>query len=163
MAWNEQAGLAERYELWTVHRAGYGDSADVSDREDFELDARLLAPEVPPNAHIVGHSSGAHAALYLAALVPERIASLTVIEPPAYHLSPATKHLRDAYAAHFALEPTDWVDWLKEFFAIAQTPAPPDQVLRALEHNARVWKGFATVPWEAGLPLDEVAAARARK
>ena len=158
-AWTEQAELAQRWELWLVHRAGYGDSADVSPREDFELDAELLAPELPQGAHVVGWSSGGHAALYLAAAVPERVASLTLIEPPAYHLSAATAGQREAFAEHFARDPEDWVEWLKEFFAIARSPAPPDEVLVALEHNARVWKGFATMPWEADLPLAEVGAA----
>jgi pimeloyl-ACP methyl ester carboxylesterase len=159
--WSAQASLAERWELWDVHRAGYGRSAGVSSREDFELDAQLLAPHIPAGAHVVGHSSGALAALYLAAAVPERIASVTVIEPPAYHLVPETASLREAYSRHFALEPTDWVEWLRAFFAIAQTPAPPDAVLASLEGNARVWKHFATLPWEADLPLAAVAAAPA--
>jgi pimeloyl-ACP methyl ester carboxylesterase len=162
-AWGAQAELAERWELWLVHRAGYGDSADVSPREDFELDARLLAPELPQGAHVVGWSSGAHAALYLAAAVPERVATLTLIEPPAYHLSTATAGQREAFAAHFARDPEDWVEWLREFFAISQSPAPPDEVLAALEHNARVWKGVATMFWEADLPLAEVAATPAPK
>ncbi|MEA2123471.1 MAG: hypothetical protein QOI80_253 [Solirubrobacteraceae bacterium] len=159
VGWTEQAPLAERWELWDVHRAGYGRSAGVSPREDFELDASLLAPDVPAGAHVVGHSSGALAALYLAAAVPERIASLTLIEPPAYHLAPEAAGLREAYAQHFAREVEDWTAWLRGFFAIAQSPAPPDAVLAALEDNAKVWKGFATLPWEADLPLAAVAAA----
>lgn len=162
-AWGAQAELAERWELWLVHRAGYGDSASISDREDFELDARLLAPEVRPGSHVVGHSSGALAALYLVAAVPEHIASLTLIEPPAYHLAPEAAELRRAYGELFAREPDDWVGWLRDFFAIARSPAPPDEVLAGLERNAKVWKGFATLPWEADLPLDAVAGGSAAK
>jgi pimeloyl-ACP methyl ester carboxylesterase len=162
-AWGAQTELAERWSLWTVHRAGYGDSAAVSDREDFELDARLLAPELPDGAHVVGHSSGALAALYLTAAAPDRVASLTLIEPPAYHLAPEAAGLRSVYSEHFAREPTDWVAWLRDFFALAHSPAPPDVVLGKLEGNARVWKGFATLPWEADLPLDAVAGSAARK
>ena len=162
-AWGAQAELAGRWELWSVHRAGYGGSAGVSEGEDFELDARLLAGEVPPGAHVVGHSSGALAALYLTAAVPDRVASLTLIEPPAYHLAPEAAGLRQAYTEHFAQEPADWVAWLREFFALARNPAPPDDVLAGLEDGARVWKNFATLPWEADLPLDEVARAPARK
>lgn len=162
-AWGAQAELAERWELWTVHRAGYGDSASVSDREDFELDAQLLAPELPERVHVVGHSSGAHAALYLTAAAPDRVLSLTAIEPPAYHLAPEAADLRRQYAEHFAREPSDWVAWLREFFDIARSPAPPDEVLVRLERNARVWQSFATLPWEAELPLDLLAAAPARK
>lgn len=163
VAWGAQADLAARWELWLVHRAGYGDSAEISDRENFELDAQLLAPELPAGAHVVGHSSGAHAALYLTAAAPERVASLTLIEPPAYHLAPEAAELRSAYDEHFALEPDDWVAWLREFFALSQSPAPPDEVLAGLEHNARVWKGVATLWWEADLPLDRVAASEVPK
>lgn len=162
-AWGAQADLGARWELWLVHRAGYGDSAGVSDREDFELDAKLLAPELPPGAHVVGHSSGALAALYLTAAVPERVGSLTLIEPPAYHLAPEAEDLRRAYSEHFAREPEDWVAWLRDFFALARSPAPPDEVLAGLERNAKVWKRFATLPWEADLPLDRVAASGAPK
>ena len=162
-AWGAQDELAERWEVWTVHRAGYGDSAGLSDGEDFELDARLLAPVIPAGAHVVGHSSGALAALYLTAAAPDRVDSLTLIEPPAYHLAPETAELHSAFAAHFAREPADWVAWLREFFELAQSPAPPEEILAGLERNARVWRNFAVMPWEADLPLDAVAAAPARK
>lgn len=163
MAWAAQKPLAERWQLWIVHRAGYGASAKLSPREDFELDARLLAAMIPDDAHVVGHSSGGLAALYLTAAVPERVRSLTVIEPPAYHLAPEAAQLRARYAAHFADEPEDWLAWLREFFAIAHTPAPPDRILRSLRDNAKVWHAFATLPWEADLPLDSLATAPSRK
>ena len=163
MAWAAQQELAERWELWIVHRAGYGDSAQISSGEDFELDARLLTQEVPEAAHLVGHSSGALAALYLTAAVPERVRSLTLIEPPAYHLAAEAAELRARYAAHFAEQPDDWVAWLREFFAIARSPAPSDRILSSLEGNAKVWKAFRTLPWEAELPLEAVTASPARK
>jgi pimeloyl-ACP methyl ester carboxylesterase len=134
----------------------------VSDREDFELDAQLLSEQLPPSAHVVGHSSGALAAIYLAAAAPDRVESLTLIEPPAYHLAPETAGLLARYSEHFDAETTDWVAWLREFFVIAESPAPPDEVLAELARNAPVWKGMATMPWRADLPLEAVARGPAR-
>ena len=163
MTWLAQDELTARWQLWTVHRAGYGNSDGVSDGEDYELDARLLAPELPEGTHVVGHSSGAVAALYLVAAAPEKIASVTAIEPPLYNIAPEAEELRAAHDEHWEKPVSDWVQWLRDYFAMTTSPAPADPVLEALEPNAKVWKGFKAFPWNATPPYDEVAAAPARK
>ena len=163
MTWLAQDELTARWQLWTVHRAGYGNSDSVSDGEDYELDARLLAEEVPEGTHVVGHSSGAVAALYLVAAVPQKIASLTLIEPPLYNITSEAEELRAAHDEHWQNGTGDSKQWLREYFEMAKSPAPADPVLEALEPNVKVWRGFKAFPWNAKPPYDEIAAAPARK
>jgi non-heme chloroperoxidase len=61
-------------------RKGYSAAADAEDLAGF-IDTLNLAP-----AHIVGHSYGAFAALFLAARHPQMVRTLTLTEPPAMSL-----------------------------------------------------------------------------
>jgi pimeloyl-ACP methyl ester carboxylesterase len=163
LAWTEQAPLAERWTLIRVDRAGYAGSAALGDGEDFELDAELLAPALDAGTHVVGHSSGAVAAMLTAVRNPRAVASLTLIEPPVFHVaagdSAAARELLHRGQAHWARTDGDDVDWVRDFFALYDTPAPPDDVLEGLRENARVWRGFVKKPWEVDLPLGALTAA----
>jgi pimeloyl-ACP methyl ester carboxylesterase len=121
--WPQQLALAERWTLHIPDRVGYGASASLSDGEDFDLDAELLAPALPDGAHLVGHSSGALAAMFTAARRPEAVASLALIEPPAFHLAPEARELEEAAEELFDadLEP---VAFLRRFFEIFADVAP---------------------------------------
>jgi len=55
----------------------------TADRVDFEEHAHWVAERVRDGDHLVGHSYGGVIALLTAALVGDRLASLTVVEPPA--------------------------------------------------------------------------------
>jgi pimeloyl-ACP methyl ester carboxylesterase len=90
LAWGEQRILEERWTLVVPDRVGYGDSADLGDGEDFDRDAELIADDLDQGSHLVGYSSGSMAAMLAAARRPEAVASLTVIEPPAFHLAPGS-------------------------------------------------------------------------
>lgn len=155
--WPEQIVLAERWTLHIPDRVGYGASAELSDGEDFDLDAELLAPALPDGAHVVGHSSGALAAIFTAARRPEAVASLALIEPPAFHLAPEARELEQAAEELFDadLEP---VAFLRRFFEIFADESPPDEVLQPLAGPALVWRGFVRRPWQVDLPLAELAA-----
>jgi pimeloyl-ACP methyl ester carboxylesterase len=89
LCWSQQLPLADRFTLEMVDRAGYGRSRQVSPGEDLDADAPLVAGLLPDRAHLVGHSSGAVAAMLAAALRPEVVLSLTLCEPPAFQLAPA--------------------------------------------------------------------------
>ena len=86
--WAGLEGLSARWTLRYVYRRGYGDSpAPIDGRQDFEVDAADLAEVLPERAHLVAHSYGCHAALHATAAAPERVRSLTLIEPPLYFLN----------------------------------------------------------------------------
>jgi pimeloyl-ACP methyl ester carboxylesterase len=80
-----QPALAERYQLLTYHRRGYGDSAHVPEPaslSDQAADCRaLLAHLGIERAHVIGHSSGALMALQLALDAPQVVHSLILLEP----------------------------------------------------------------------------------
>jgi pimeloyl-ACP methyl ester carboxylesterase len=81
------------YRLIAPHRRGYGDSDPASppvSMEDLAADliGLLDALEIG-RTHAVGHSFGANVALEACRLVPDRIASLALLEPPlGFFLSP---------------------------------------------------------------------------
>lgn len=154
-AWSHQAPLAARWTLVIPHRAGYGDSAALSDGEDFDLDAKLLAPGLEPGTHVVGHSSGGVAAMLLAARRPDAVASLTLIEPPVFHLAPESAWLVDRSEELFGAD-RPVVDFLREFFELFRGPVFPDDVLESLAPSAEVWRAFRRFPWRTELPLDQL-------
>ena len=78
-AWRGQAALAGRWRLLMPYRIGYAPSRDDV-AEDFQRDAPLVAALLGDGAHLVGHSYGGLVALLAAALRPEALWSLTVIE-----------------------------------------------------------------------------------
>jgi pimeloyl-ACP methyl ester carboxylesterase len=73
------------YRVLAMDRRGYGASPDI-DRSDYAVDAEdiaaLLAEE--GGAHLVGHSYGGVVVMLAAALVPDSVKSLTLIEPGCY-------------------------------------------------------------------------------
>ena len=80
--WSGQRALGDRFELEILERPGFPPNPPV-DHVDFEEHAVLVADAVGDGAHLVGHSYGGVIALLAAALVPDAVRSLTVIEPPA--------------------------------------------------------------------------------
>jgi pimeloyl-ACP methyl ester carboxylesterase len=157
--WTAQLPLRERWTLVLVDRAGYGRSRDLSEGEDFELDAELLAPRLDEPTHLVGHSSGAVAAMLTAARRPGAVASLTLVEPPVLHLAPEAAELMATYDELWDDLDSEPVDWLQRFFTVSDEPAPPAKALRPLSAEVETWRRFVTRPWHADLPLDELAAA----
>lgn len=87
--WEALKGLSERWTLVFAHRRGYPPSPPAPDgRQDFELDAADLAPLLGSAPHVVAHSYGVLGVLIAAARRPDRVRSLTLIEPPLYYLVP---------------------------------------------------------------------------
>lgn len=70
-------------EHWFLYRRGYGPSAPAL-RQDWAQDGRDLLRLLPKGCHIVSHSYGGVGALVAAAQDPERVASLTLVEPPLF-------------------------------------------------------------------------------
>jgi pimeloyl-ACP methyl ester carboxylesterase len=85
--WGALAPLAARWSLAVVHRRGYPPSPPPpGGRQDFDVDAADLEPLLDDRPHVVAHSYGTLGALIATARTPERVRSLTLIEPPLAHL-----------------------------------------------------------------------------
>lgn len=83
--WVKQLPLATRFKLLMIDRRGYGRSPSAS-YIDYETDAADIADLLGSGAHIVGESYGAVGSLIAAGQRPERVLSLTVVEPPLFGL-----------------------------------------------------------------------------
>jgi pimeloyl-ACP methyl ester carboxylesterase len=87
--WGALAPLGARWTLASVHRRGYAPSPEPLDgRQDFNVDALDVLPLLASRPHVVAHSYGVLGALIAATRRPEDVRSLTLIEPPLYHLVP---------------------------------------------------------------------------
>lgn len=160
--WAAQRPLAERFRLHVVDRPGFPPNPPV-DRVDFERDAELVADLLEPGDHLVGHSYGGVISLLAAAARPDALRSLTVIEPPATQVAASDPHVA-TFAARGAelyesAKRDDPETFLRSFLAAVgsafdpPTPLPPDLAQGA--QALTVERG----PWEAEIPLEELAAA----
>jgi len=159
--WSAVQPLAERWELIVPNRGGYPPNPPL-ERIDFERQADELAPLLEGGAHLVGHSYGGVIALLMAARHPASVRSLTVSEPPAFAMARGNADADRVVAAldaFFADAPEDHAEFLRGFLARVGSavqlpePLPPD-----LEQGARALRAERP-PWEAQIPLDELAAA----
>ncbi|HEY7935384.1 MAG TPA: alpha/beta hydrolase [Solirubrobacteraceae bacterium] len=82
--WQALRPLSAHWRLVLVHRRGYPPSPPGP--HDFELDALDLAPLLESRPHVVAHSYGVLGALIAASSEPLKVRSLTLIEPPLFHL-----------------------------------------------------------------------------
>jgi len=160
--WAGQRGLAGRWELDVLERPGFWPGPPV-ERVDFEPDAQLVADRLGGGAHLVGHSYGGVICLLAAARRPEGIRSLTVIEPPAFDVARGDPAV-DAFVAGgerwWREGPTgDPEAFLRGFLGfVGSSAAPPSPLPPELEQGARTLIA-ERLPWEARIPLDELATA----
>jgi pimeloyl-ACP methyl ester carboxylesterase len=159
--WAAQRPLAERFELLVLDRPGFPPNPPV-DRVDFEADAALVAGLLEPGDHLVGHSYGSVIALLAAAARPERVGSLTVIEPPATKVAAGHPDV-DAFAAGGEALYADAAshspeEFLRRFLAAVGSPFdPPSPLSPELEQGAQAL-AVERGPWEADIPLAGLAA-----
>ena len=152
--WAGLEPLTTRWTLAFVHRRGYPPSPPG--RHDFEVDAADLAPLLDSRPHVVAHSYGVLGTLLAATRRPEQVRSLTLIEPPLFHLvpdDPEVAHLErlgdDFLREGLGADPST----LREFLRLAGAPniddGPlPEDVARGVRraHGGRL-------PGEARPPL----------
>ena len=158
--WAAQRPLAARFELLVLDRPGFPPNPPV-ERIDFETDAPLVAELLEPGDHLVGHSYGGIVSLLAAALRPDVLRSLTVIEPPCTRVAAGVPDV-DAFArAGMELYATarsgDPDEYLRRFLAaVGSEFDPPSPLPPELEQGARnlaIERG----PWEADIPLAALA------
>ena len=156
-AWRAQWPLAARWRLLFPHRPGYGDSPRAG-REDFAVDAPLIAELLGAGAHLVGHSYGGVVALLAAAERPGAVWSLLAIEPPlssAARGDPDVEAYEQAMRSLHAAPPADPAAYLRAFFSrIDSSVALPDPLPPPLAGLARHLQHSYRHPWEAALPGD---------
>lgn len=161
-AWASVQLLARRFDLVTPDRSGYPPNPPL-ERIDFELQADELAPLLHGGAHLVGHSYGGVIALLMAARRPDDVRSLAVSEPPAFALArgnPEVDALVERLDRHFTHGPRDPREFAEGFLALVGTGAQlPDPLPPDLEQSIRATMAERP-PWEAEIPLDELAETR---
>ncbi|WP_158607896.1 alpha/beta fold hydrolase [Nocardia panacis] len=159
-AFGEQQVLADRYRIVAPYRRGYRPSPDTA-RIDPDRDAAEIVELLGDGAHLVGTSMGGVIAMRAAALAPERVWSLTVIEPPALPNGagrPAADKLAAALRAHWAQSDlTDLETFAAGFLAALsmdmRLPSPLPEPLAEAVRNLTTER-----PWETGVPLEKLAA-----
>jgi pimeloyl-ACP methyl ester carboxylesterase len=159
-AWASVRSLAARFTLVAPDRRGYPPNPPL-ERIDFEIQAQELAPLLEDGAHLVGHSYGGVIALLIAARHPGRVRSLTVSEPPAFALArgnPEVERLVERLDEHFTHGPRDPRAFAAGFLELVGSNARlPDPLPPELEQVIRATMAERP-PWEARIPLDELAA-----
>jgi pimeloyl-ACP methyl ester carboxylesterase len=161
LCWHKQLPLADRFTLEMIDRAGYGRSQDVGPGENLDADALLVAGLLAEGAHLVGHSSGAVAAMLAAALRPQAVLSLTLCEPPAFQLAPGSAQAQQMGRdmEQQLCTTGDDAEWLRRFLAIVgRSVVIPDQLPPPLAQGVRAVRAVQRRPWEGDLPIDQLAA-----
>ena len=160
-----QPVLSDRWDVAVVRRPGFPPLPPLGpgDRVDFESDAALVADELGDGAHLVGHSYGGVISLLAAARRPQAVRSLTVLEPPAMDVArgdPAVDAFVDSGERLWRDGPTDDPEaFLRTFLrAVGSNYDPPSPLPTDIEQGARALIDERP-PWEARIPLDDLAAA----
>jgi pimeloyl-ACP methyl ester carboxylesterase len=157
-AFTPQLALAEKFRLVAITRPGYPGSAPT-EREDFDVDAQLVAELLDPGCHLVGHSYGAVVAALAAAQRPGAVHSLTLIDAACSEVARGNPVV-DAYESSMqrlvASPPSDPSAFVRAVFAILDSqmklPEPLPPPLAAF--GSRLYR--LRWPWEAVLPLERL-------
>jgi pimeloyl-ACP methyl ester carboxylesterase len=160
--WREQRTLADSYRLLLLDRRGFG-ASPPDGRVDFDRDADDVAALLGDGAHLVGHSYGGVVSLVAAARRPEAVRSLVLIEPPAFGVARGDEAVEELIrsidaAAREAQDPSEYrAAFLHAFgFPARVTPLAGDNLTAARASMSE------RPPWEAQIPLDEIAHAGLR-
>ena len=150
LTWRKQQALAAEFELVTPDRPGFPPGPPVA-RVDFDAEVPWLEALVRPGDHLVGQSYGGVIALLAAPRLP--LASLTVIEPPAFGVARGDPAVERWLEQASALPRDDPRTYVEAFLAHVGAPLRlPDPLPPALQQGA---EAFLTERWpsEAVIPL----------
>lgn len=162
--WQAQQPLSVAYEIITPDRLGYAvEAPDAPD--DPEADAVIISDLLGDGAHLVGYSVGAMVAMVAAVRDPTAVASLVLVEPPAFDLVRGRQDAEAFITAYEALRSgtDDAQRFLREFLIffgadpdeVAQIPDPWPEGLR----KAAVAQFTGAAPWDVPTPLHGLAEA----
>lgn len=159
--WREQRPLAEDYRLLLIDRRGFGRSP-ANGRVDFDRDADDVAELLEEGAHLVGHSYGGVVSLLAAARRPEAVRSLVLIEPRAFGVArgdeAVERLIQNIQAAAAVDDPVEYrAAFLRGFGFPGGRVQLEGEALAAASASMR-----ERPPWEAEIPLDELARRRSR-
>lgn len=149
--WAAQRPLAERFELVVPNRPGFPPGPEI-ERVDFEADAAWLERYLEPGTHLVGQSYGGVISLLAAARRRELVASLTVVEPPAFGVArghPAVEEFIER-GREITGDPEAY---LRAFLDLVGSPQPAHPLPPGLLQGARMLI-VERPPWEAEVRLD---------
>ena len=156
-----QRQLAERYRLVVPHRPGYPPNP-ASDRIDFDSQADVIAELIEPGTHLIGHSYGGVISMLAAARAGDRVATLTLSEPPAFGVARGDPAV-EAFIAErggIANQEEEPRDFLVRFVAaVGSSFVPPDPMPPSLEAAVRATMAEPQ-PWEAEISLAALQALR---
>ena len=160
-SWSAQDALADEWNLVTPNRRGFypGPESDVC---DFDLDVEDLAPLLDTPVHLCGHSYGGVVALLLAARRPDRVRSLTLIEPAAFDVVRGRPDVEAFIATIESLlrdGPAAPLEFLGTFLRRIGGGAEriPSALTPELEQNIALLRRERP-PWQARLPLEALRA-----
>jgi pimeloyl-ACP methyl ester carboxylesterase len=159
VTWAAQRPLAGRFELVVPNRRGFppGPSLEALklERVSAEDEAVWLDRYLEPRTHLVGHSYGGVVSLLAAARRPELVASLTVVEPPAFDLVRGHPTV-EAFIARGEALSGDPETYLRSFLRAVGAKEPPGRLTSGLLQGARTLMAERP-PWEARIPLAALA------
>jgi pimeloyl-ACP methyl ester carboxylesterase len=163
VAWAAQQPLAARHELVVLHRPGFP-PGEVTDRVDYAEHGAWVAGLLARGDHLVGHSAGAIVAMLAAAAPSAEVASLTLLEPPAFTAAEGdarADELSRRMQSVWQNAAPDPRDFLLAFFAafMGGVPPLPNPLPPTMLQGARMLQ-VEQGPWEVELPLRELAARR---
>jgi len=162
LSWTFQHPLAARYRLLMPDRRGYGRSPAVS-KIDYEENAKDIAELLGDEAHLVGASYGGVVSLFAAALRPDAILSLAVLEPPILGLARGNskadaimERLSNVYETMQNAAPEEFDAAFDAALGFPHEPTPLDpEPRRALESMMK-----ERLPFDAQVPFNRLATAR---
>lgn len=152
-----QRPLGDRFRLVVPYRGGYPPNPAL-ERIDFDTQADELAELIEPGTHLIGHSYGGVISLLIAGRLGDRLASLTVIEPPAFGVArgdPAVDRMIERLTPLFA-EALSPRDFLTRFLPlVGSSLIVPDTLGPPMEASVRASMAERP-PWEAEIPFDAI-------
>jgi pimeloyl-ACP methyl ester carboxylesterase len=162
LTWRKQRELAQRWTLIIPSRPGFGESPPL-ERNDFEIEAPMMAELLGDGAHLVGHSYGAVIALLAAAARPEAVRSLTVSEPGCLRVAAGMPVVDEMIVNGELLFENASSIPSKDFLRLFRSGAgsaygTPDELPEELLHGVELLKRERP-SWEAEIPLERLAAA----
>jgi pimeloyl-ACP methyl ester carboxylesterase len=138
--WSGLEQLSARWTLTFAYRRGFAPSPEPPDgRQDFDVDAADVAELLDARPHLVGHSYGGVGAAIAAIRRPDRVRSLTLVEPALFFprddpMVTRFRRMGEQFLTHGLETPPAT---LREFLLIAGADVPehgplPEAVIRGV-------------------------------